>query len=185
MSENKLTYTDCVMLERKTQTCPYDGMALMPWSAVPVMKKNGQLKKINMNMCPQCKKFFIVKGAMPDNINTDDYCLNITVYPSASDAKTVLTAAAPTVAVKNDRRNEPVSAPRKAKPVAAPIAADKQDVATKRVRSKSLNRNGSVVREYINDKLRDRILIKFDGMAEPKEYDKRIAFDKGELTWLK
>ena len=185
VSENKLTYTDCVMLERKTQTCPYDGMALMPWSAVPVMKKNGQLKKINMNMCPQCKKLFIVRSAMPDSINTDDYCLNITVYPSASDAKTVLTTTAPTVAVKNDRRNEPVSAPRKAKPVAAPIAADKQDVATKRVRSKSLHRDGSVVREYINDKLRDRILIKFDGMAEPKEYDKRIAFDKGELTWLK
>ena len=59
-------------LEKKTQNCPFDH-AMMKVSAIPVYKKDGRKKRINMICCPNCQKKYLVPGSIPESIKLDEY----------------------------------------------------------------------------------------------------------------
>ena len=66
---------DFFWLDEKLKACPYE-KAQLSVQAVPVVKKNGATKKLNMLVCPTCKKRYIVRTGIPESIHLSDYCIS-------------------------------------------------------------------------------------------------------------
>ena len=62
------------LVNARIRTCPKDG-GLLVYKAVPVLKKNGQAKKLNMQYCKYCKKYYISKPALSNTTRLEDYDL--------------------------------------------------------------------------------------------------------------
>ncbi|MDY4784097.1 AAA domain-containing protein [Pygmaiobacter massiliensis] len=59
-------------LDEKLKSCPFE-KAQLSVQAVPVIKKNGATKKLNMLVCPTCKKKYMVRNSVPESIHLSDY----------------------------------------------------------------------------------------------------------------
>ena len=59
-------------LDERLKSCPFE-KAQLSVQPVPVVKKNGITKKLNMLVCPTCKKKFIVRNSMAESIHLSDY----------------------------------------------------------------------------------------------------------------
>lgn len=66
-------WTEVVCLKEKTVKCPLDN-AMLGMKSVSILKKNGAIKKINMQVCPICGKKYLLKKFLPTNIS--DYYLS-------------------------------------------------------------------------------------------------------------
>lgn len=61
-------------INENVKICPFDKVQ-MNYQAIPVKKKDGSLKKLNMLVCPTCKGKFLVDGCVPDSVNLSEYCV--------------------------------------------------------------------------------------------------------------
>lgn len=75
MDKKTLTpYTQFYWLNKKTKQCPGDGEFLSS-RTIPVKKRDGSCKKLNMLVCPSCQRNYLIKGAVSNTINLEDYCI--------------------------------------------------------------------------------------------------------------
>lgn len=59
-------------LNERIKKCPFDKCQLSH-QAVPVIKKNGTSKKLNMLVCPACKKRYLIKGNPLGSVDLSEY----------------------------------------------------------------------------------------------------------------
>jgi len=59
-------------LNEKTKICPFE-KARLSIQAVPVTKRNGTTKKLNMLVCPVCNKRYVVRNSIAESINLSEY----------------------------------------------------------------------------------------------------------------
>lgn len=58
--------------EQKMRLCPFDHGA-MKGAAIPVFKKNGRQKKLNMVVCPICRRKYLGRSSVPESIHLEEY----------------------------------------------------------------------------------------------------------------
>ncbi len=58
----------------RIRTCPGDGEALA-FEAVPVRRRDGTVKKLNMQRCARCGKYYISAPSLPQSIRLEEYDL--------------------------------------------------------------------------------------------------------------
>lgn len=145
-------------MESKTQTCPYDGGALKG-APIPVEKKNGEKKKINMAVCASCGKRFIIRSSLPSSILLSDFKL---IGHPLNKARTEL----PPV----------ISSSGNVKDV---LPGHTPQAVREMVRSTSYG-IGEVIQRYESPANGSMIRIRFD--IGDKEYVEKKAFDSGALV---
>lgn len=60
--------------DQRIRQCPFDH-AMMKVSAIPVLKRNGSPKKLNMVICPICHKKYLGRSSVPESIRLEEYCV--------------------------------------------------------------------------------------------------------------
>jgi hypothetical protein len=63
-----------IWLESKSRTCPFDS-GILQMAPISVEKMNGDRKKLNMFVCSNCRKRFIIRNSLPSSILLSDYKL--------------------------------------------------------------------------------------------------------------
>ena len=60
--------------DQRVRQCPFDH-AVMKVSAIPVLKRDGSPKKLNMVICPICHKKYLGRSSVPESIRLEEYCV--------------------------------------------------------------------------------------------------------------
>lgn len=85
-------------LHIKSKICPCDGHVLVT-TAVPVKKLDGTQKRINMLVCSECTRKFIIEHSLPNTINLAEYCVK--GHELSAKLKSNLAAPSSTVTQKS------------------------------------------------------------------------------------
>ncbi len=68
------TVRECSVVGTRIRTCPEDG-GVLTFGPVPVLRRDGQQKKICLQHCGRCGRYYISRISLPDSIRLEDYDL--------------------------------------------------------------------------------------------------------------